>query len=116
MHDRRSDISARRGAERRLHVSAPQPPGRAPAKNTYTYSRYRLRRCYFPGSHRNVAKYFQSHPQEFIDGTFQNSWGMSGDDQSFANDLSSLGAVRPPVESVMRAGSVCFAHGWIVHR
>ena len=79
-------------------------------------SRAAGRRCYFPGSHRNVAKYFQSHPQEFIDGTFQNSWGMSGDDDSFANDLSSLGAVRPPVESVMRAGSVCFAHGWIVHR
>lgn len=102
-------------------MSTPSHAGNAQRqKNLLAWVPYPSRvaghRCYFPGSHRNVAKYFQSHPQEFIDGTFQNSWGMSGDDDSFANDLSSLGAVRPPVESVMRAGSVCFAHGWIVHR
>ena len=70
--------------------------------------------CYFPGSHRAVDQYFQEHPEQFIDGTFKNSWGF---DESFGeNNLAKyMGGEVRPVESVMRAGSVCFAHGLMVH-
>jgi hypothetical protein len=72
--------------------------------------------CYFPGSHRAVHKYMAAHPEEYIDATFKNGWGF---DASYGeNNLAEYmegGGVRPPVESVMRAGSVCFSHGLMVH-
>ena len=69
----------------------------------------------WPGSHRAIARFFSAHPDRYLSGCFNNSWGIGS--EFGENDLSQYGlsAQTSSVENTMDAGDVAFSHGMLVH-
>jgi|EP01044_Picomonas_judraskeda_P012046 ectoine hydroxylase-related dioxygenase (phytanoyl-CoA dioxygenase family) len=68
--------------------------------------------CFFPGSHTAVGDVFEDEPRQFITGEFARSFGY-GD--GYAHNLFQYGGSGDHLIATMKAGSVCFAHGYMVH-
>lgn len=68
--------------------------------------------CFFPGSHAAVGQIFEQEPDQFRTGDFARSFGYGAD---HAHDLFRYGGDGDHIIATMKAGSVCFAHGYLVH-
>lgn len=68
--------------------------------------------CFFPGSHTAVGKFFEKKPTQFTSGEFGRRFGYG---VYHDQDLFEYGGSGDHIIATMRAGSVCFAHGYLVH-
>lgn len=68
--------------------------------------------CFFPGSHVAVGKFFEQEPKRFITGDFARSFGYGAE---YGQNLFEYGGNGDHIVATMKAGSVCFAHGYLVH-
>jgi hypothetical protein len=69
---------------------------------------------YWPGSHLLVHRHMLSHPDHYMTGHFENSWGV----RAGKIDLSKTdpdGMCAGPREHTARAGDVLFMHAYTVH-
>ena len=68
--------------------------------------------CFFPGSHTAVGRFFEEEPEQFQTGEFARGFGYGGEHDQ---DLFQYGGSGEHLVATMKAGSVCFTHGYLTH-